>query len=415
MKKIIILFLLSIISNYALLASIQEGCNKKEIQIYYLNGMFNTDVEAAFSMHSLENKLLMENNQNGSIDRIFPTVKISYNINEPVLEQIYQVVKQKNADLLKSYWYYLSKLDAAPEVFRNIALDEIKKTNAKTYLTDNDFKEIMEEHRDKIRKEKISIIIVSHSQGNFYSNAIYETIVPKEIKSEDFKILGVATPTSYIPQGNKYLTLKEDKIIKLIPLSLAANITNNITEGFNHNFVESYLNGKNSGKKIIEIMTNYIKIIPTKSMEETFWSSPPDLNTDGYLHSSLIKMLKFIRGLDSKKIKRKLTTSECLAISLFAEGYRVSGEPCNERSLKHIEKWTDYCKKEWWFNIDANGFSTCSLYGVSPMTTCAPLFFDNLYSQYPECEFGTVEEFRKKVHPEDVDNAIKLIREPPEK
>jgi hypothetical protein len=156
---------------------------------------------------------------------------------------------------------------------------------------------------------------------------------------------------------------------------------------------------------------NYI-YANTPCNEEKKWNSPPDFEKDGYVHSSLVKMLEFVRTLKQHKIKNKLKIHECIALSLFAEAYRISAEPCSERSLKHIREWAEYCTKDRWFDPDASGFSTCGIFGITPLVSFAPLYFDTLFAEHPECEIGTVEDFRKKVIREDIEKAIRFIESP---
>lgn len=110
-----------------------------------------------------------------------------------------------------------------------------------------------------------NVIVVSHSQGNFYINAAYPKVtVPAALY---FGTIGLASPANSVPFGGSYLTLFND-IILYVPLSLGWNVANNTpTDRCNsdynsmflcHDFVNSYLAGDVSGPQLLKSLVSLI-------------------------------------------------------------------------------------------------------------------------------------------------------------
>lgn len=107
------------------------------------------------------------------------------------------------------------------------------------------------------------VILIPHSQGNFYTNIAYQGLTSTEKLS--VRIVSLANPAAYVGVQNNiqyYSTRYDDKVIKYIPTSLATNINNpsrhyecsnstlnkflenpvNVIQTcLNHNFVEAYV------------------------------------------------------------------------------------------------------------------------------------------------------------------------------
>ncbi len=71
---------------------------------------------------------------------------------------------------------------------------------------------------DKVDTQKL--LLVAHSQGNFYANDIYNSIASKKggVPKESMAIYGIGTPTSYIAGGGKYILSSNDQIMNWVRL-----------------------------------------------------------------------------------------------------------------------------------------------------------------------------------------------------
>jgi len=80
-------------------------------------------------------------------------------------------------------------------------------------VDDYDLIEMIRDASEKVGTQKL--LLVAHSQGNFYANGLYDTVVEKtkEVPSESIGIYGVANPASRVAGGGKYLTSDTDRVI----------------------------------------------------------------------------------------------------------------------------------------------------------------------------------------------------------
>jgi hypothetical protein len=124
--------------------------------------------------------------------------------------------------------------------------------NADTYVKDPDLDAHVARYTADLTEGK-RVIVVAHSQGNFYANKAHEHLS----STAGFGIVAVATPASYTAGNGPYTTLTNDEVIKPIPNRKAANTTNGAafvkaTEGSDgHSFTGNYLAGDVSGPKIV--------------------------------------------------------------------------------------------------------------------------------------------------------------------
>ena len=79
--------------------------------------------------------------------------------------------------------------------------------------TDYDLIEMLNDASEKITTQKV--LLVAHSQGNFYANNFYEKVADKEggIPSKSIGVYGVASPANHVAGGGRYLTSGTDNVI----------------------------------------------------------------------------------------------------------------------------------------------------------------------------------------------------------
>ncbi|MBI2046275.1 MAG: lamin tail domain-containing protein [Parcubacteria group bacterium] len=80
-------------------------------------------------------------------------------------------------------------------------------------VTDYDLVEMLKSASEKVRTQKL--LLVAHSQGNFYANSFYDTVAEQEagVSKESMGVYSVATPASSVAGGGKWLTSDTDKVI----------------------------------------------------------------------------------------------------------------------------------------------------------------------------------------------------------
>lgn len=128
--------------------------------------------------------------------------------------------------------------------------------------------EFVTEYNLSLDKPDTRLIAVSHSQGNFFSNAIRPNLT--ETAQNNYIIVSVANPDSLVHGGFPHTTLGSDEVISkiraikkqfLLPEPLEANISNLFVIGDGHGFLDNYLaSGSTSENQILNYMYNRILI-----------------------------------------------------------------------------------------------------------------------------------------------------------
>lgn len=97
------------------------------------------------------------------------------------------------------------------------------------------------------------VMLVSHSQGNLYANAIYGRLQNKNSSEYDLKafgMAGVASPANFVATGDGYVTSDTDHIIDVLRLLAPATLPSNDSsvpfttseDRLGHGFIEIYTN-----------------------------------------------------------------------------------------------------------------------------------------------------------------------------
>jgi hypothetical protein len=162
------------------------------------------------------------------------------------------------------------------------------------------------------------LLIVAHSQGNFYANSAWDSIYGGKIKSDKYEmknfpnigLLSVATPAGHVGEWllnpddhepiTSYVTLINDWIINTIRILydvLAANYINlnNDLDWKHHSFIDSYLNGDKTGDLIVQKINTKSSNLETLPFHRQNVKSS-SLKSIGYLSLSNILEVEFVRN-----------------------------------------------------------------------------------------------------------------------
>ncbi len=95
----------------------------------------------------------------------------------------------------------------------DIAMAAYQKIFDEGTVNDYDLTEMIKTASKNVRTQKL--LLVAHSQGNFYANSFYDTVTVKigEVPIESIGVYGIATPSDRVAGGGLYLTSKTDLII----------------------------------------------------------------------------------------------------------------------------------------------------------------------------------------------------------
>ncbi|WP_375753585.1 KTSC domain-containing protein [Vibrio sp. HN007] len=287
--------------------SVASECfdNNVGTKVFYANGMFNVSSDIYASIAEL-NRQLGYRGYKFEIDA-------SYNQSEVWYQQLVEVFAHKNIDNWSFFWQYLNGIIEAPDWFQE-AIQDIS-ANSHGVINDSDLAAYVGMYRKAI-DECYRVLIVAHSQGNFYGNhawsAIYSGLTKNELPQTKFKSLGllsVASPASYVgsylqqPNDHKsitdYVTLTNDRIMVFVrlffPSTLLGNITNSHDDPdfWHHNFIDSYLRGNHSGPRMTSAITEIIdELEPILLGRREVESS--SLKSAGYSNSTEILDVEFV-------------------------------------------------------------------------------------------------------------------------
>lgn len=380
-------------------------CKEAQLSPYFGNGMFNSRRDAEASRAELEVKMvgipLI-----GVKERIF----LAYNVSEKPLEQLLQVTNQKDAEAGRKFWRWLANLSQAPRCFREMAENAGQRVDQEAYQNDDDLRAQVTNYSSDLFDGKV-VVVVPHSQGNFYANSAWHLLQQPEKYKKRFSIVGVATPVTYIAGDGAYSTLTQDKIMWAVRRekegALPANITNSTATGSGHLFVSDYLNGDVSGPKIMKDLRAAIGKLKSE------FGGPTDSALE-YQDESLWPFMRYTCMLQSTK--PKLTDGECIALTALDRTYAWFGEDRDERSLKSLNAWIDECDdKENWHNSTRFDFLQCSILGSPPSMDPRGSGSNELSfvkSDHPECNWRN-EEVGRHTGAAAVAEARALLKSPP--
>lgn len=219
-NKILFVFILVLFFSTFLKVSASNFCLSNGYSIFTINGIFTTEDEAR------DNK-----------DRLKDHLQPNYN-NQPL-----------KVDFLYNPTHLSGAMDLV-DVLRQMIIDD---------TSDFDMTEILDDASKKVSTQKL--LLVGHSQGNFYANNLYDAVASKPggVPKQSIGVYGVASPATRVAGGGKYLTTSSDRVINSLALKLVNNkiLPSNINlslqsvlDGSNgHSFSDTYL--RYAGDRIV--------------------------------------------------------------------------------------------------------------------------------------------------------------------
>ena len=231
------------------------------IRIYFVNGMNN-------SAHQIEKSTVALSDLVGETPS--RTFGKSINNKEGFITQLLEVFEQRQLEVSK-LWEWLQNLSDAPEWFKNTFNEKLALIANLAVYADLDLRLMVDEYLQDLHSGK-KVLLVSHSQGNFYANNAYQFIrdnYPKYINS--IGIVAVGTPSGRVQDGGHYTTNSLDLVINLVRLGyyvLPANMTYDEPGTLlNHSFIGTYLAA--AGPKIRSDVFNTINrlVVPEKHFD----------------------------------------------------------------------------------------------------------------------------------------------------
>lgn len=187
----------------------------QQVVVYFGNGI-NTDQRSAERSMTLLSKNLGTTYNNKTI-----RYDTAYNATDGMALDLLQAVQQRGLQLDSEVVSWIDRLDLAPDWFVSWYQAEIER---RAFMYTQELDQHVESYRRAIQSGQY-VLVVSHSQGNFYVNEA-KPVLSQRLSAEQMKrfaIYGVATPASSVGgAAAPYLTNHRD-FISLVPGALPAN------------------------------------------------------------------------------------------------------------------------------------------------------------------------------------------------
>ncbi len=166
-----------------------------------------------------------------------------------------------------------------PDVLQDSARELAVRFDFSTQVAPEDLANHVALYRTSIM-EGNKVLVVSHSQGNFFANAAHNKLFEGDGAISDtgsFGIVAVATPASFVAGDGPYTTLVEDAVVAAIALAtprgvlppLFPNITNMLSEAeesnfWGHSFLEEYMatDSNTVGKIMDDVVAMVYSLVP---------------------------------------------------------------------------------------------------------------------------------------------------------
>lgn len=260
--------------------------------VVFGNGIMNTENDAEKSLRRLRNELRI-----ALLPEEFSKLQftLAYNKSYGFFQDLYESAKQKLGaeNVVVSFWRWVGNEEVMPDALQAELKAMATRFDFATRVAPEDLNNHVLLYRTSMLEGK-KVLVVSHSQGNFFVNAAYEKLFTGDsalTTTSSFGIVAVATPASFTAGGGPYTTLVEDLVIQAIALATPpsvspprfSNITNigsgaTSSEWKGHGFIEEYT--AQGSRSIVQIMNDTTTML--RSLVQ-----PPELAQPGAITATL--------------------------------------------------------------------------------------------------------------------------------
>ncbi len=307
-KKLLILIIFLLLFSTKVYA--QDFCSKNGYTVITVNGIFTDKIGAVSNSNKLKNFLpAVYNNQPITVDYIYnPT--------------------------------HLGGAMDLVDVIQQGLFDE---------KSDYDLVEILNDASVKVKTEKL--LLVGHSQGNFYANNFYDKVVDKDggVPSSSIGVYSVATPSNRVAGNGNYLTSDTDSVISGVVKRVKNIMTPNThidlqkNDEPGHSFSDVYLKYRSSRivsdiksslsqLKENEIQSKYSLCISPQKISLSHRISGAIISSSDFIVNSTMNILTSLGSTITSLAKRSLASvglidGENSDISLITQPVVVDNYP----------------------------------------------------------------------------------------
>lgn len=280
MSRIKIIFLL--VTYMLTFVAFAQNCDNPQspelVRIYFVNGMNNTFMSAKKEGGQFIEQDMVESKE--ALRRLVGSNVASYgnsfNFKENAYDQLKQVAQQRASQPVE-FWQWMAQLQGTPfsvapqwliDADINSRINKAKELNSKQYFTDKDLQVMVAQYLLDLQSGK-KIVLVSHSQGNFYANNAYTYIqnyYPQYKNS--IGIVMVASPASINVSGGPHTNNDKDTVLQGVkleyPILTYTGSYDKQNDAMDHNFNYVYLTAWGESRIKPQIL-NMISTLQTPS------------------------------------------------------------------------------------------------------------------------------------------------------
>lgn len=219
--------------------------------IYYVNGVDNKVPEMRASSNLLRSTV-------GNTSK--NQYKIAENRSDGIGKDFYQAYENRVADVdPREFWRDVRRLNpsATSRQIKELYADAVYKASIVEYARSADLREMIGDFLLDLNSGK-KVILVAHSQGNFFANAAYRYIRQNWPSYKDsIGIVAIATPAPIVEGGGLLTQNSKDRVIfgavnlKYSVLPANVTFTGNDTFPVNHGFRTTYMLPGNARSRIV--------------------------------------------------------------------------------------------------------------------------------------------------------------------
>lgn len=272
-------------------------CEPVEKVVYFGNGINTSKYKAKYHKHLVSKRL----KDSLPLDEYqLLQFEVSYNESYDLFIDLLEATIQDLQTDYSRFWRILGKVDIMPDWFADIMKEIAAAVDRVALVTTDSLADQVNDYMKQIKEGK-KILLVAHSQGNFFGNQAYGVL--NSTAKQSFGIVSVANPDSSVGDGGPYTTLEEDEFIEYIkwakdvlglPVPMKPNLTNSpveLPDEKGHAFINAYMvAGSNSDQKITNDMISVLDklTVPRQLLEPgvitvtLIWEGATDIDLHVY-------------------------------------------------------------------------------------------------------------------------------------
>ncbi|MFY9826890.1 MAG: FG-GAP-like repeat-containing protein [Thermoanaerobaculia bacterium] len=240
------------------------SCQPATATVFFGNGVFNTcsDAEAGTANLAASVPALLPESERPNVS--FAT---ACNPTKGHVADLWRAVKQRFNSDFSAFYRGLANLDPMPDFMQQALISKSSEITSQAAVDDLALQDHIRQYKTEILEGR-RVVVVAHSQGNFYANLASTALTSNELSS--FGIVSVANPDNHVEGDWGWTTLFTDLIISAVPGALPWNTFNgtktNLLDPSGHFFLASYMYpGSNSQNQILAQVKSELDVLQIPS------------------------------------------------------------------------------------------------------------------------------------------------------